>query len=145
MDKWDRRFLSMAELVAGWSKDPSTGIGAVITDARNRVISVGFNGLPRGIDDSELLLNNRELKYKTIIHAEENALLFANGPIRGSTVYVWPMPPCSSCCSKLIQSEVARIVSVKPSAELEERWGVSYKIAMQMFAEAGTLVDLYDA
>lgn len=144
MDKWDLRFLDMAKLVASWSKDPSTGIGAVITDQRNRVLSVGFNGLPRGIDDSELLLNNRQLKYKTIIHAEENALLFANGSVRGSTVYVWPMPPCSSCCSKLIQSEVARVVSVLPTPELQERWGESYRISLDMFAEAGVQVVLFD-
>ena len=144
MNKWDERFMRMAGLVATWSKDPSTGVGAVITDARNRVLSVGFNGLPRGIDDSRQILQHRELKYKTIIHAEENALLFANAAVRGCTIYVWPMPPCSGCCSKLIQSEIARVVSFVPDLEKQKRGGDSFNIALKMFQEADIVLDLYE-
>ncbi|NCA14162.1 MAG: hypothetical protein EBS89_08535, partial [Proteobacteria bacterium] len=74
---WDRWFLGLAHYVSTASKDPSTKVGAVIVDAERRVVSVGYNGLPRGVEDSEERLHNREVKYKMIIHAERNAILFA--------------------------------------------------------------------
>ena len=63
LNKWDDRFLKLAELVSTWSKDPSSKVGAVIVDDKNRVISLGFNGLPRGVEDTKERLNTRELKY----------------------------------------------------------------------------------
>ena len=64
--KWDRRFIQMAQLVAGWSKDPSSKVGAVITRGKF-VVAVGFNGFPQGIADTSERLNNREIKYPTIL------------------------------------------------------------------------------
>ncbi|MBI2669577.1 MAG: hypothetical protein HYX20_00290 [Candidatus Yanofskybacteria bacterium] len=61
-EKWDRRFLALAEFVAQWSKDPSTKTGAVIVDSNNRLVSVGYNGFPRGVNDSPERLENREIK-----------------------------------------------------------------------------------
>ena len=52
MDKWDARFMALSKLVSTWSKDPSTGVGVVLTDSRNRILSVAFNGLPRQVVDS---------------------------------------------------------------------------------------------
>ena len=72
-EKWDRRFMEMARLVASWSKDPSSKVGAVITRGKF-VVSVGFNGFPQGVVDSEERLTNRELKYPMILHAEINAI-----------------------------------------------------------------------
>ena len=61
-NKWDKRFLEMAKLVASWSKDPSTQVGAVAV--RNRtVIAQGYNGFPRGMDDDEWLYENKTMKY----------------------------------------------------------------------------------
>ena len=88
-DTWGRRFLHLAEHVSTWSKDPSTLVGAVIADD-NRVVSVGFNGFPRGCDDSPALYAERERKYRRVIHAEANALLFAARPLAGCTLYTWP-------------------------------------------------------
>ena len=51
MNKWDMRFLELAALVATWSKDPSTQVGAVIVDSAKRIVSVGFNGAPRGVQE----------------------------------------------------------------------------------------------
>ena len=63
----------MAKLVASWSKDPSTQVGAVAV--RNRtVIAQGYNGFPRGCDDHELYYLNKAIKYKRIVHAEMNAI-----------------------------------------------------------------------
>lgn len=81
--KWDRRFLKIAREVATWSKDPSTQVGAVIVDPDQRVVSLGYNGLPCGVSDSRDLLDDRVAKYATVIHAEQNALLFAARPVAG--------------------------------------------------------------
>ena len=76
--KWDDRFLVLAKLIGSWSKDPSTQVGAVIVDNKNRIVSVGYNGFPRGVEDSEKRLCNRQEKYDIIVHAEVNAIAFAN-------------------------------------------------------------------
>ena len=83
--KWELRYLEMAKLVSTWSKDPSTKVGAVIVDSDNTVISVGFNGLPRRIQDTDQRLNNRDIKLKMIIHAEINAIITAKRPLNETT------------------------------------------------------------
>ena len=135
-EKWDRRFLQMAKLTSTWSKDPSTQCGAVITRG-NRVVSLGFNGFPRGINDSPELYKNRDLKLKIVLHGEENAILFANTNLEGCTIHVWPMPPCCGCASQIIQSGIKRVVTVFPSSELLNRWGEDFDIAKTMYAKVG--------
>ena len=139
-EKWDARFLGQAELVAGWSKDPSTKVGAVIVDALNRVVSQGFNGFAKSIKDTRARLSDRAKKYPMVIHAELNAILFAQRSLRGCTIYIWPMPPCASCAGPLIQVGITRVVSVPPTAEHIDRWGDSYALAQEMFREAGVTV-----
>lgn len=95
MSKWDRRMLGLVNLVATWSKDPSTGVGAVIVDSKNRIVSVGFNGFPRAVCDSDEALFDRDEKLRRTIHAEENALLFAGRSVEGCTIYV-THPPCAA-------------------------------------------------
>ncbi|MEC9336570.1 MAG: CMP deaminase, partial [Candidatus Thermoplasmatota archaeon] len=75
MADWDGRFLGLAAHIAAWSKDPSTQVGCVIVGPDREVRSTGFNGLPRGIADTEARLTNRERKYPLICHAEENAIM----------------------------------------------------------------------
>ena len=73
--KWDVRFLELADHISSWSKDPSTKVGCIIVGADREIRSTGFNGFPRGIDDSEERLTDREEKYPLICHAEENAIM----------------------------------------------------------------------
>ena len=108
--RWDMRFLDMAKLISSWSKDPSTQVGSVIVDSNNRVVSVGYNGFPQGISDDSRL-DNRETKYKMILHAERNALLFAQRPLEGCTIYTYPFMPCPSCASMIIQSGLSSGIS----------------------------------
>ena len=91
--EWDLRFLELAKLVSTWSKDPSTKVGAVIIDDNRRVVSVGYNGFPKGVRDSEHRLGNREVKYNYMVHAERNAMLFANSIPKNSTIYTYPFCP----------------------------------------------------
>lgn len=134
--KWEYRFLIMADLVATWSKDPSTQVGAVIADSKNRVVSLGFNGLPQGLPDDPQYLNDRSLKYQMVIHAEENALLFAARSVEGCSIYI-SHPPCSSCAAKIIQSGISRVVYTAPSGSYLERWAASYNLATHMYKKAG--------
>ncbi len=136
MNKWDKRFLRLAKHVAGWSKDPSTKVGAVIARG-NRQISMGYNGFPMFVNDSADRYTNRDLKYQMIIHAEVNAILFAKTDLTASTIYTWPFPPCCRCAAQIIQSGITTIVALKPTPELFERWGNELTTAYDMYLDAG--------
>lgn len=135
-EKWDFRFMQMADLVATWSKDPSTQVGCVLVDQNRHVIATGYNGFPRGVDDSEERLNDRPTKYNLVLHAEANALLQAVASITGATAYVTHRP-CSGCSGMLIQAGVKRIVTRWPSDGFAERFADSFRAADMMLGEAG--------
>ncbi|MEJ2403785.1 MAG: dCMP deaminase family protein [Candidatus Thiodiazotropha sp.] len=142
MRKWDTRFLGLAAYISAWSKDPSSQVGAVITDG-NRIISLGYNGFAAGVEDKPERLSDRGCKLNLTIHAEENAMIFAKRDLSGCTVYV-THPPCPRCASKLIQEEVARIVTVTPSEDFLSRWADDLKLSNEMYREAGIEVTYYD-
>lgn len=137
LKKWDTRFIDLAKLVSTWSKDPSTKVGAVITDDNNRVISLGYNGFPKNIQDNDRLFD-RETKYNIVVHAEANALLFANKSIEGCTLYTWPFQPCSKCAALIIQSGVKRVVTV---VQNDDRWKENFAISRLLFTEASVELD----
>ncbi|AJQ97134.1 deoxycytidylate deaminase [Gynuella sunshinyii] len=136
-DKWIQRFFQMAELVGSWSKDPSTQVGAVITQG-NRVVSVGFNGYPRGVGDSANQ-DDRETKLLKTIHAEENAILFAKRDLTGCEIYVTHFP-CPNCAAKIIQTGIATVHCQTQNEEYLSRWGEKSRVSEAMFAEAGVNV-----
>jgi dCMP deaminase len=140
--KWHLRFLALAEMVAGWSKDPSTKCGAVIVRPDLTIASVGFNGFPRGCDDSEEIYADRPLKYERVVHAELNAILSCYERPVGHTIYVWPPSnggACARCAAHIIQSGITRIVHVA-GAFSNDRWEESLAIGNKLFKEAGVEV-----
>lgn len=137
--KWDRRFLELAKFISSWSKDPSTQVGTVIVAPDKRIVSTGFNGLPRGVHDSHERLHNRELKYKLIVHGERNAMLFAREPLTGCTLYTWPFMPCAACASMVIQSGIKTVVA--PHFD-STRWNEDFDLSRELFREAR--VNLYE-
>jgi len=139
--KWDNRFLVLAKLIGSWSKDPSTKVGAVIVDGKKRIVSVGYNGFPRGVEDSEKRLCNRQEKYDIIVHAEVNAIAFANKSVEGCTLYIDPFEPCSRCAGIIIQNGIKRVVSYKNK---NDRWEKDFSISRKLLTEAGLIVDYYD-
>ena len=144
LDKWDSRFMDLANFVAGWSKDPSTQVGAVIANANTkRVVSMGFNGFPAGVEDSEDRLETREIKYEMVVHAEANALLFAGPAAEGCTLYVTPLPPCARCAVLIIQAGISRVVCPTPDKS-KEPWATQSRISETMFGEAGVQLDYID-
>lgn len=125
----DYFYMSLAKDLSGNSKDPSTKVGAVVvTDGR--VNGIGWNGFPKGVEETEERLNNRDTKYKFMVHAEIDALIMAGDSYGGtlySTVY-----PCSTCAGAAIQAGIRRIVCGQPNP----RFADHTEIVKQMCAEA---------
>ena len=132
-EKWDMRFLRLAQETSTYSKDPSTKVGAVVFKNK-RFISAGFNGFPKKIKDLPERLSDRDLKLKIVIHAELNAILFAKRSLKGCSIAVYPFMPCSSCSSIIIQKGIKRVIAPEND---NERWKVSFDITKWMLEEAG--------
>lgn len=139
-DKWRERFFATAKLYASWSKDPSRKIGAVAIDPVKRtILSAGYNGFPRGIEDTHERLNNRSEKYKYVVHAEMNVIYNAtfNGvSLDGSTLYVYGLPVCSECAKGIIQVGIKKI-HIFTDQDIPETWSESWKKTHEMFDEVG--------
>ena len=135
--KWDTRMLQLAALTATWSKDPRTKVGAVIADSAHRIVSQGYNGLPRGVSDDPAVLANRDEKLRRTIHAEMNAVLFAGRPLTGCTIYV-THPPCARCAAVLIQAGIRRVVTTDRA--LGAHWAAELASSERMLREAGVQV-----
>jgi dCMP deaminase len=131
--------VGMAQHVAKLSKDPSTQVGAVIFDNKRRLVSAGYNGLPRGVHDNETRLADRETKYKMILHAERNAMAFATAPLEGATLFC-THPCCTQCASQIIQMGIAHVCWPTPDPAFVERWSNDMTLSMEMFIEAGVTV-----
>ncbi|MDP6856292.1 MAG: dCMP deaminase family protein [Candidatus Thalassarchaeaceae archaeon] len=139
-EKWDRRFIDLALHISDWSKDPSTKVGCVVVGADREIRSTGFNGFPRGIEDSIERLEDREMKYPLICHAEENAIMHAARigiSLKDCVAYVtWP--PCTRCARSLIQAGVVEVVFPK-DIEIPDRWVEDFERSLSMMNEAGVI------
>lgn len=140
--KWNIRFMQMAQLISTWSKDQSTKVGCVIVSPDKAILSMGYNGFPRKVDDTPEYRQIRPTKYEFVVHAEENALLNAgrNGTrLSGGILYV-TMPPCTRCAGSIIQSGIKEVVYLEPSVQKQiPGWRDSLNISFTMFNEAGVL------
>lgn len=137
MDKWDYRYLNLAKEVSTWSKDPSSKIGAVAVGEKGEILSTGYNGFPRHIFDDDERYNNREVKYKYIVHAEANCIYNAtyNGvSLANTTMYVYGLPCCSECAKAIIQVGIKRVIM--HGDPFNERWRESVERTLDMFKEA---------
>lgn len=124
-DIWINRFMNLAKEVSTWSKDPSSQIGAIAVDDNRQILSVGYNGFPRGMDDSSELYEDREKKYSRIVHAEMNLIYNAthNGvSLKDSSVFVYGLWVCSECAKGLIQVGVKNIYMKPTSINKLEKW-----------------------
>lgn len=107
--EWDEYFMKIAETVAEKSKDPSSKMGCVIVDPRKRVVSLGYNGLVQGADESKMTLSERPMKYYFVIHSEMNAVLFAHQDLTGCTIYNI-VATCDNCLKYCLQAGIKRFV-----------------------------------
>lgn len=139
--KWTKRFMELARHISNWSKDPSTQVGVVAISPNKRILSTGYNGFPSRISDNVEFYNNREYKYKLIIHGEQNCILNAamNGvSLKGSYLFVWGMPVCNECAKSIIQVGIERVYwGMSNSENIPEKWKESLIITNNLFKEAG--------
>ena len=110
---WDEYFMGVAILSSKRSKDPSTQVGACIASDENKVITMGYNGMPIGCSDDELPWSREgsplDTKYLYVCHAEFNAILNSNAPVRGAKLYV-TLFPCNECAKAIIQSGIKEVI-----------------------------------
>ena len=135
--KWHQRFLRLAEEVASWSKDPSRKIGAVAIGAKGQVLAQGFNGFPRGIDDSEERYNDRQRKYELVVHAEMNVIYnatYSGVSLDGATLYVSGLPVCSECAKGIVQVGIKHVIM--RDMKIPDSWQESWHKTQEMFHEA---------
>ncbi len=150
-DRWDKHFINLAIENAKMSKDPSTQVGAVIVGPDREIRSMGFNGFPRGIRDTEERLNDRDLKLSLIVHGEMNAILNAariGVSVKGCTMYlactdasglIWGGAPCVRCTVEIIQSGISEIIA-PPFKNTPSRWKESTERSRALLKEAGLLL-----
>ncbi|KAF1395670.1 hypothetical protein PFLUV_G00014020, partial [Perca fluviatilis] len=113
--EWPEYFMAVAFLSAQRSKDPLTGVGACIVNQENKIVGIGYNGMPNGCDDdllpwSRSADNQLDTKYPYVCHAEMNAIMNKNSAdVKGCTMYV-ALFPCNECAKLIIQSGIKEVV-----------------------------------
>lgn len=147
-EKWDNRFLDLAKYIATWSKDPRTHVGAVFVGHHKEILSVGYNGLPRGCKDDVPERNVPNEKYFWYEHAERNAIFNAarmGVSLKGSTLYS-SLCPCMDCARAVVQSGIVRVVYPKEIPEhmkSSKNWEASMTRTHQLFNEVGLEYAVY--
>ena len=142
---WDEYFMGIAMLSAERSKDNSTQVGACIVNSDNKIVSVGYNGMPTGCCDDDMPWaregkSSLDTKYPFVCHAELNAILNSNiGNLSGCTVYV-TLFPCNECAKAIIQSGIKSVVYYSNKYANTE----STKAAHMLFERCGVSVDPYE-
>lgn len=131
--------MAMALLAAQRSPDPNTQCGAVIVDEHNHVVGTGYNGLASGMDTTTISWTREgdyfKTKYPWVVHAELNAILNANGSVRGCRMYS-TMHPCNECAKAIVQAGIREVAYLKHPYKEEE----AFKVAETIFSAAGVIV-----
>ncbi len=142
---WDQYFMGIANMSAYRSKDPNTQVGACIVDEDNRILSMGYNGMPTGCDDDNMPWaregDSLSSKYFFVCHAELNAILNyrGNGNLKGARCYV-TLFPCNECAKAIIQCGIKEIIYMDDKYAGSE----STVAAKRMFDLAGVSYRLYE-
>jgi dCMP deaminase len=140
---WDEYFMTLAYLVSMKSKDPSTRVGAVIVGKDNEIISTGYNGLPRNVKDKIDRYVNKDYKYLSSNHAEENAILHcARNGVSSKNCFIYtPWIPCSRCAKSIIQAGISEVIYDEnfPGNDINnqnEVWKQSIEVSNEILLEA---------
>ena len=118
---WDEYFMGVAALSAMRSKDPGTQVGACIVNDKNKIMSVGYNGMPLGCSDDEYPWDREgtplDTKYLYVCHAELNAILnFRGGSLEGCRIYT-TLFPCNECAKAIVQKHIKEVVYLSDKYE----------------------------
>lgn len=128
MLSWNEYFMSIASLSARRSKDPSTRVGACIVNPKNRIVGVGYNGMPNGLDDVfSWQREGEDTKYKYVVHAELNAILNSIKDLDECIIYT-TLFPCSECAKAIVQSGIKKVLYLSDKYKNTEDNDASKKI-----------------
>ena len=152
---WDEYFMGVSLLASMRSKDPSTQVGACIVSDENKIMSVGYNGFPRGCSDDEFpwersAENSNDTKYPFVCHAELNAILNAGGQdLRGSRIFV-ALFPCNECAKAIIQSGIKEVIYISdkyadtPSTQASKKMFEAANVKLTHFKSGKTINISFD-
>lgn len=133
---WDQYFMGIAHLSGMRSKDPSTQVGATIVNEFNKIVGIGYNGMPAGMSDDNAPWGREgavlDTKYAYVVHAELNAILNATQSVRGCRIYV-SLFPCNECAKAIIQSGITEVVYESDKYADDDH----VKASKKMLSEAG--------
>lgn len=138
MKPYNMRYIDIARAISQWSKDPSSKIGAVAVGEKGQILAQGYNGFPRGIADTPERYNDRETKYKFVVHAEMNVIYNAsyNGvSLDGADLYIYGLPTCSECAKGIVQVGIKRVIM--PNVRYPEFWMENWEESKKIYDEAG--------
>lgn len=143
--EWDQRWLDLATSIGLWSKDRVHKVGCVIVGEANQILSTGYNGFPRGVDDDIDARHERPAKYDFTEHAERNAIFNATrfgAVLLGSDVYS-SLFPCIACSRAIIQIGAKTVITHTPNMD-HPRWGREFEFSIEMLAEVGIGIRMVD-
>jgi dCMP deaminase len=150
MMDWDAYFQPLVYNIAAKSKDRSSKYGAIITDVSRRILSTGYNGIPRGLEYREDY-HSRPDKYMYFVHAEQNAIYAAaaNGvAVEGGCIYLIK-PPCAECVKGIIQAGIGEVIYYEQHSEMDttqmldvDVWRATLEAAANMLRLTGTTIRL---
>lgn len=107
---WDEYFMNIANVVKTRSLDHKTQVGAVLVSLKdNRIISTGYNSVCAGMDDSSIDWNNREYVHQIVIHAEMNAIIYAQSKFEDAILYS-TLSPCKDCIKLLSATKIRKVI-----------------------------------
>lgn len=140
---WDEYFMGLAKLSGMRSKDPNTQVGACIVNSENRIVSVGYNGMPTGCNDDEYSWEREgdelNTKYPYVVHAELNAILNnRQGSLEGCRLYV-SLFPCNECAKAIIQSGIKEVIYIEDKYSDQ----TNVKASKRMLHSAGIICRQY--
>lgn len=139
--RFDERWMGLARHISTWSEDRSRQVACVIVDRDQVLVSIGWNGFPRGVNGSIDERHERPQKYDWTKHAEENAIANAarkGNSTNGCTLYV-PWYPCAGCAGDIVQAGINEIVTFEPDWN-DPTYAESFKRASQILHEGGVFV-----
>ena len=133
---WDQYFMGVAIMSGKRSKDPSTQVGACIVNDKKRIVGIGYNGFPRGVEDDKFPWEKNtewiDSKYPYVVHAEPNAILNSTVPLNNATLYV-TLFPCNECAKLIIQAGIIEIVNLIDKYHHRDM----FRASRRMFDSAG--------
>lgn len=140
--QWDERFVKLAFHISEWSNYPGRKVNAIIVDKRNTIKSVGYNGLPRGIESNNSSRYQEDVKYKWSEHAERNAIFSAECSLVATRMYMTWFP-CVDCARAIIQTGITEIIALEPDLT-DKNWGNDFKMVLELLSEAMVSIRYYD-